>query len=210
MIVVISIFLLQIVTMQSTLAFASRYARHLTPHPSSLFIHRRQAIGSRLIRYSFSSASVPVEVSPSDHGTSPITDFAGSSSILDNRIIETLQSPGMNITTPTPIQSHSLPLLFQNYDVMASSATGSGKTLMFCIPILNKLLRTGSKRISSNRIGQPSALIISPTRELSVQTFEVLNTFLKSDKTLKNEIFVSLGKNEVILCTLFVCFTRYI
>jgi len=74
---------------------------------------------------------------------------------------------------------------------------------MFCIPILNKLLRTGSKLISSTRVGQPSALIISPTRELSVQTFEVLNTFLKSDSTLKNEIFVSLGKNEVILCTLF-------
>ena len=202
MIVAISIFLLQkIVKMQSTLAFASRYARHLTT-PSSLFIHHRHTIGSRLIRHSFSSTKVPVEVSPSDHGTFPITDFAGSS-ILDNRIIETLQSPGLNITTPTPIQSHSLPLLFQNYDVMASSATGSGKTLMFCIPILNKLLRTGSKLISSTRVGQPSALIISPTRELSVQTFEVLNTFLKSDSTLKNEIFVSLGKNEVILCTLF-------
>jgi len=137
-----------------------------------------------------------------------MTDFAGSS-ILDNRIIETLQSPGLNITTPTPIQSHSLPLLFQNYDVMASSATGSGKTLMFCIPILNKLLGTGSKR-NSNRIGQPSALIISPTRELSVQTYEVLNTFLKSDTTLKNEIFVSLGKNEVILCTLLFVSLIYI
>jgi superfamily II DNA/RNA helicase len=172
MIVVKSGFLLQIIVMmQSTfaLAFANRYARHLTT-PSSLFIHHRHTIGSRLIRYSFSSTKVPVEVSPSDHGTFPITDFAGSS-ILDNRIIETLQSPGLNITTPTPIQSHSLPLLFQNYDVMASSATGSGKTLMFCIPILNKLLGTSSsKRISSKRIGQPSALIISPTRELSVQT----------------------------------------
>lgn len=190
----ISIFLLlQIVMMQSTLAFASRYARHSTTHPS-LFIHHRHAIGSRLIRYSISSTKVPVEVSPSDHGTFPMTDFAGSS-ILDNRIIETLQSPGLNITTPTPIQSHSLPLLFQNYDVMASSATGSGKTLMFCIPILNKLLGTSSKRITSKRIGQPSALIISPTRELSVQTYEVLNTFLKSDTTLKNQMFVSLGKN---------------
>lgn len=208
MIVVKSVFLLQIIVMmmQSTLAFASRYTRHLTP--SSLFIHHRHAIGSRLIRYSFSSTKVPVEVSPSDHGTFPMTDFAGSS-ILDNRIIETLQSPGLNITTPTPIQSHSLPLLFQNYDVMASSATGSGKTLMFCIPILNKLLGTGSKR-NTNRIGQPSALIISPTRELSVQTYEVLNTFLKSDTTLKNEIFVSLGKNEVILCTLLFVSLIYI
>jgi superfamily II DNA/RNA helicase len=166
--------------LQSTFAFASL---------------RTRAIGT-LFRVSFSST---VEVSPSDHGTFSMKDFA--SSILDRRIIKSLRSSSMNITKPTPIQSHSLPLLFRNHDVMASSATGSGKTLMFGLPLLNKLMsldtRITSKKLS---LGSPTALIISPTRELAVQTSNVLNTFLESDATLKNDIVISLGKNNYEFC----------
>ncbi len=132
---------------------------------------------------------VPVEVSPSDHSTHPMKDFA--SSILDSRITEALQSSGMNITVPTPIQAYSLPLLFESYDVMASSATGSGKTLMFGLPLLNKLLTIG-KSFPNKSIGSPTALIISPTRELAVQTANVLNSFVKSG----GGVSISLGKND--------------
>jgi len=178
-VILTSIFLMMF---QSTLAF-SRYTRQLQSlqvitslaTPSSLICHQRHAIG-RLCRSSFSSTKVPVEVSPSDHGTLPLKDFA--SSILDKRITDTLKSPNMNITAPTPIQAHSLPLLFERHDIMASSATGSGKTLMFGLPLLNKLLTIG-KSIPPNKsnTGSPSALIISPTRELAVQTANVLNNF---------------------------------
>ncbi len=75
-------------------------------------------------RLSLSAVKVPhVEISPADHGTIPLPDFASSSSMLDNRLVQTLSS-SMNITTPTPIQSHALPLILNKYDVMASSATG--------------------------------------------------------------------------------------
>ena len=144
-----------------------------------------------------------MEVSPSDHGTYPLRDnFASSSSVIDKRLINTLQSSAMNITKPTPIQSHAMPLLFNNYDVMASSATGSGKTLMFGLPLLNQLLnstRNNNTPIisrtakNSNNIGQPSALIISPTRELAVQTAGVLNAFTKMDTSLRNQINVCLA-----------------
>ena len=134
---------------------------------------------------------VPVEISPSDHGTHPMKDFA--SSILDSRITETLQSSNMNITAPTPIQAYSLPLLFEQYDVMASSATGSGKTLMFGLPLLHKLLTIGKRFPNKSKsIGSPTALIISPTRELAVQTANVLNSFVKSDCGVS----ISLGKND--------------
>ena len=186
--------------LQSTLAFA-RYTRQIQSlqvittlaTSSSLICHRRHRIfTSRLSLSSISSTKVPVEVSPSDHGTLPMKDFANSK--LDSRITEALRSPHLNITVPTPIQAYSLPLLFERYDVMASSATGSGKTLMFGLPLLNNLLTNGrSVSMNKSNTGTPTALIISPTRELAVQTANVLNSFVSSD----NYISISLGKNDI-------------
>ena len=141
-----------------------------------------------------------MEVSPSDHGTTPISNFVHSSSILDSRLIRTLQSPYMNITKPTPIQSHAMPLLLNNYDVMASSATGSGKTLMFSLPLIEKLLTVGREISNKNNgMGLPTALIISPTRELAVQTAGVLNGFTKEDTSLRTKINVCLGKHTIMV-----------
>ena len=98
-----------------------------TTAPSTNNLHWRQSIHRTYHQGRMSLAlasSVPsVEVSPSDHGTSPLSDFT-SSALLDYRLINSLQKPSMNITNPTPIQSHAMPLLFSGYDVMASSATG--------------------------------------------------------------------------------------
>lgn len=114
-----------------------------------------------------SSAAPPVEVSPSTHGTLPLLEFGASGVALDHRLIKTLQT-SMNITNPTPIQSHAIPLLLNKYDVMASSATGSGKTLMFGLPLLHRVLATSSgSSPRNNGLGQPSSLIIAPTREVS-------------------------------------------
>ena len=160
--------------------------------------HHRGGLSTSLFYF---STKVPhVEVSPSDHGTHPLSDnfMSSSSMMIDKRLIKTLQSSAMNITKPTPIQSHAMPLLFNNYDVMASSATGSGKTLMFGLPLLNQLLsstnnNTSSRTAKNSNIGQPTALIISPTRELAVQTAEVLNTFTKMDTSLRSQINVCLA-----------------
>ena len=111
--------------------------------------HHRGGLSTSLFYF---STKVPhVEVSPSDHGTHPLSDnfMSSSSMMIDKRLIKTLQSSAMNITKPTPIQSHAMPLLFNNYDVMASSATGSGKTLMFGLPLLNQLLSSTNNNTSS-------------------------------------------------------------
>jgi superfamily II DNA/RNA helicase len=51
---------------------------------------------------------------------------------------------------------------------MASSATGSGKTLMFGLPLLHRVLAASSgSSPRNNGLGQPSSLIIAPTREVS-------------------------------------------
>ncbi|QRV98898.1 DEAD/DEAH box helicase [Ceratobasidium sp. AG-Ba] len=72
-------------------------------------------------------------------------------------------------TTMTDIQAKSLPLSLKGKDVLGAARTGSGKTLSFLIPVLEVLHR--QKWGPQDGLG---ALIISPTRELSIQIFDVL------------------------------------
>ncbi|PWN25246.1 DEAD-domain-containing protein [Jaminaea rosea] len=69
----------------------------------------------------------------------------------------------------TDIQAKSLPLSLKGKDVLGAARTGSGKTLAFLIPILERLYR--AKWGAADGLG---ALIISPTRELAMQIFDVL------------------------------------
>ena len=72
-------------------------------------------------------------------------------------------------TEPTEIQKQAIPHALEGKDVLASAKTGSGKTLAFIIPLLECL----HKEKWSNEDGL-GALIITPTRELAYQIFEVL------------------------------------
>ncbi|GJE93447.1 DEAD/DEAH box helicase [Phanerochaete sordida] len=71
----------------------------------------------------------------------------------------------------TDIQAKSLPVSLKGKDVLGAARTGSGKTLAFLIPVLEILYRR--KWGPQDGLG---ALIISPTRELAVQIFEVLRS----------------------------------
>ncbi|KAI0718427.1 P-loop containing nucleoside triphosphate hydrolase protein [Cerioporus squamosus] len=71
----------------------------------------------------------------------------------------------------TDIQAKSLPVSLKGKDVLGAARTGSGKTLAFLIPVLEILFRR--KWGPQDGLG---ALIISPTRELAVQIFEVLRS----------------------------------
>lgn len=70
---------------------------------------------------------------------------------------------------PTEIQRQTLGFALVGKDVLGAAKTGSGKTLAFLIPVLECLYR--QQWTSMDGLG---ALIISPTRELAYQTFEVL------------------------------------
>ncbi|CAR24937.1 ATP-dependent RNA helicase DBP4 [Lachancea thermotolerans] len=69
----------------------------------------------------------------------------------------------------TEIQKMSIPVSLKGHDLLAAAKTGSGKTLAFLIPVIEKLYR--EKWTEFDGLG---ALIISPTRELAMQTYEVL------------------------------------
>lgn len=86
---------------------------------------------------------------------------------VPDSIVRVLTS--MGITTPTPIQRATLRASLSGEDILGQAPTGSGKTIAFGIPIVEKL---GGKGVSAPR--QPRALVISPTRELSDQIADVL------------------------------------
>ncbi len=71
--------------------------------------------------------------------------------------------------TLTDVQARAIPTALRGLDILGAAKTGSGKTLAFIIPVLEKLYR--ARWTEFDGLG---ALIMSPTRELSAQIFEVL------------------------------------
>lgn len=73
----------------------------------------------------------------------------------------------------TPIQCKVIPLINSHYDLMGCSQTGSGKTLSFLSPIIDRLISTGPPNNKNLRhgISSPVCLILVPTRELAEQIF---------------------------------------
>ena len=67
--------------------------------------------------------------------------------------------------TPTPIQAAALPPALAGKDLMATAPTGTGKTLAFVVPLIERVLRSpSSKRVAG--------LVLVPTRELAMQVHE--------------------------------------
>ena len=83
---------------------------------------------------------------------------------IDNKLKNSIRFA--DFITPTPIQSKSIPISLSGKDILGTAQTGTGKTLAFTIPMINKLL------IDKNTM----ALIVCPTRELATQ---VMQTVLK-------------------------------
>ncbi|XBW38018.1 hypothetical protein QEN19_003603 [Hanseniaspora menglaensis] len=74
---------------------------------------------------------------------------------------------------PTPIQRKTIPLILQKKDVVAMARTGSGKTAAFILPLIEKLKQHSAK------IGV-RAVILSPSRELALQTWKIFKEFTKN------------------------------
>lgn len=107
--------------------------------------------------------------------------------------------------TLTTIQKQAVPPALQGSDILGAAKTGSGKTLAFLVPVLENLYR---KRWTE--LDGLGALILSPTRELAIQIFEVLrkigryHTFsaglVIGGKSLQEER-ERLGRMNILVCT---------
>lgn len=85
---------------------------------------------------------------------------------IRRNITNELQKNG--ITEPTLIQQQTIPLLLKGRDVIAQGQTGTGKTLAFILPMLQRL------NLKAPHI---QGLIITPTRELAIQITAELNKY---------------------------------
>ncbi|KAF8564921.1 hypothetical protein P879_10231, partial [Paragonimus westermani] len=117
---------------------------------------------------------LPREQNPLLEGTTeslPGTNLVLSGCFSELPISDTIKKAveAMGFTKMTEIQEKCLPHLLEHRDVMACAKTGSGKTLAFIIPVVELMLQLGLQ--PRNGTG---AIIISPTRELSLQTYSVL------------------------------------
>ena len=73
----------------------------------------------------------------------------------------------LGYTQPTAVQQQAIPAALEGGDWMVSSQTGSGKTAAFLLPTLQRLLQAAPAQ--QQRVTQPRALVLCPTRELAQQ-----------------------------------------
>ncbi|HYY12178.1 MAG TPA: DEAD/DEAH box helicase [Kineosporiaceae bacterium] len=77
---------------------------------------------------------------------------------------------GVGITHPFPIQAMTLPVALTGHDIIGQAKTGTGKTLGFGIPVLQRVVAPGEEGFDALEApGKPQALVVVPTRELAVQ-----------------------------------------
>ncbi|KAI9821782.1 MAG: ATP-dependent RNA helicase dbp10 [Pycnora praestabilis] len=121
---------------------------------------------------------------------------------LNSKLLRAITRKGFSV--PTPIQRKTIPLLLDGQDVVGMARTGSGKTAAFVIPLIEKL------KIHSVKIGA-RALILSPSRELALQTLKVVKelgrgTDLKSvllvgGESLEEQFSSLAGNPDIVIAT---------
>uniref|UniRef100_A0A8C2VD35 ATP-dependent RNA helicase n=1 Tax=Chinchilla lanigera TaxID=34839 RepID=A0A8C2VD35_CHILA len=82
----------------------------------------------------------------------------------------------LKVSSMTSVQKQSIPVLLEGRDALVRSQTGSGKTLAYCIPVVQSLQAMKSK---IQRSDGPYALVLVPTRELALQSFDTIQKLLK-------------------------------
>ena len=132
--------------------------------------------------------TAPATTTPS----SPLfTDFA-----LSQRLQDRLAAAGY--VTPTPVQAKAIAPALEGRDVLATAATGTGKTLSFLIPMIERmdanplaaLAQQGDVKGSKRQAKPIRALILLPTRELAMQ---VLDNYAKLMPGQKNDAVLVCG-----------------
>ncbi|OCL07054.1 DEAD-domain-containing protein, partial [Glonium stellatum] len=107
----------------------------------------------------------------------------------------------------TDIQAKAIPLAMKGVDVLGAAKTGSGKTLAFIIPVLENLYRAQCVGADAGL----GAMIISPTRELAIQIFDVLYKIGKKGHIFAAGLIIggkslqeeqdALARMNIVVCT---------
>ena len=128
----------------------------------------------------------------------PVTAFLGLTLLATTRTAIV----GMGISTPTPIQEETIPILLAGRDVIGQARTGSGKTLAFAIPLVERC---------DPSVRGVQAFVLVPTRELAIQVANVTEvlaahrrlkvTLLYGGRSLEPERRALAGGAQVVIGT---------
>ena len=111
---------------------------------------------------------------------------------LAPRILNAVEHAGYTI--PTEIQSRTIPDIVAGRDVLATAQTGTGKTAAFVLPMLQRVPFAGG----SGSRSEPTALILTPTRELAVQILESMHVYGKGSRLRGVAIYGGASRNRQI------------
>ena len=97
---------------------------------------------------------------------------------ISKELISSLDNMGLK--TMTPIQAKSIPVTLKGKDIIGCAQTGTGKTIAFLIPVIEKILQFNNKQ----------ALILAPTRELASQIQNVVKQLLKNIHNVSSVLII--------------------
>ena len=86
----------------------------------------------------------------------------------------------MNFIKPTPIQGMAIPVALEGKDILGTAQTGTGKTLAFSIPLINKLI------LDKNAF----ALVMCPTRELASQVMDAIKSIISDKINIRTALLI--------------------
>lgn len=118
---------------------------------------------------------------------------------LPASVLEELTRRG--IKTPSPIQMQGLPVALAGRDMIGIAFTGSGKTIVFVLPLIMTVWQM-EKLLPFDPGEGPGAMILAPSRELARQTFDIVNEFcdvIRRQRGPNLRTFLAIGGTKVDL-----------
>ena len=101
--------------------------------------------------------------------TAPVSDVLFTDFNISDSLKTRLTNAGFH--NPTPVQAKAIPPALEGSDILATASTGTGKTLSFLIPMIQRMDATSAPTTKGKR-NPIRALILLPTRELAMQVLE--------------------------------------
>lgn len=153
------------------LAHGIEYTNHcvVTGWKPPLRIRQRKQSKNEKIRSKYRIVCQGHDIAP------PILSFKDMK--FPRGVLDVLEIKG--IVNPTPIQLQGLPVLLSGRDMIGIATTGSGKTIVFCLPMIMMALQEELSMPVEGGEG-PIGLIVCPSRELARQTHDIILEFTKA------------------------------
>jgi DEAD/DEAH box helicase len=161
--------------------------RQSSSHESNTYSEERPSV-DQMARYNlYHTSSKSTLRGSSNLYSADAVSFASFSNRLNPLIVSTLMND-MKFTSMTPVQSQTITPLLDNRDCHIQAKTGTGKTVSFLVPSIQKI-------ISIPRKNGISLLVITPTRELAMQIATEARQITMHIKNVK--VGISIGGTNI-------------